>query len=91
MQSLVLLAFGGSLALAANAFAGINSLGHIVADWNEIKDPGTQLSHQYITGSRGKSEACRQISVEATGKSYTSLPLNENDVILLELVPVRAR
>jgi len=45
MQSLVLLAVSGSLALAANAFAGINSVGHIVADWNEIEGPGTQLSH----------------------------------------------
>ncbi len=41
--------------------------------------------------SQGKPESSRQIKIKATGEFTDTLPLPENEVVLLKIVPVRAR
>ena len=41
--------------------------------------------------SQGKPESTRTIEIKATGEFAETLPLPENEVILLKIVPIRAR
>jgi len=40
---------------------------------------------------QGEPESSRPVEIDATGEFHTTLPMKENEVVLLELVPVRAQ